>query len=257
MAGGRRGARPRALPPPHRRRGRHGRHRKLPRRARRDAGRRAIPAARAAGRPTPGAASPMPARPRGSSPPGITTSRCSTSPSTPRCGSPPTGPVGMTVHHVTGPTARERWGPVVGSAIAGRSAGVLRRGRWFTATSRGHRGASAAAGPPRRRRSASCRRACRTSSSACRARRGRLPPLFRAAGLVPEGAGHAPGGDRAAGARAPGLELRIAGRGKDARAGLGRGARGLGIGGLTSGSSERSSGRSERRELLAPAPGSS
>lgn len=44
-------------------------------------------------------------------------------------------PVGVTVHHVTGPTARERWGRVLGAAIERWEGSVLRRSRWFTATS--------------------------------------------------------------------------------------------------------------------------
>lgn len=45
-------------------------------------------------------------------------------------------PVGVTVHHVTGPTARERWGRVLGGSIERWERRVLRRSRWFTATSR-------------------------------------------------------------------------------------------------------------------------
>lgn len=44
-------------------------------------------------------------------------------------------PVGVTVHHVTGPTARERWGRVLGAGLAAWERRVLRRSRWFTATS--------------------------------------------------------------------------------------------------------------------------
>ena len=45
-------------------------------------------------------------------------------------------PVGITVHHVTGPSARERWGAAVGPAIAALERRMLSRARWFTATSR-------------------------------------------------------------------------------------------------------------------------
>jgi len=44
--------------------------------------------------------------------------------------------VGITVHHVTGPTARERWGRTVGSLLAHRERRILQRSRWFSATSR-------------------------------------------------------------------------------------------------------------------------
>ena len=43
--------------------------------------------------------------------------------------------VGATVHHLTTPTARERWGGVAGGAIARRELAMLRQTRWFTATS--------------------------------------------------------------------------------------------------------------------------
>lgn len=45
-------------------------------------------------------------------------------------------PVGITVHHVTGPTAGERWGRALGGAIGWWERRTLRRSRWFTATSR-------------------------------------------------------------------------------------------------------------------------
>lgn len=45
-------------------------------------------------------------------------------------------PVGLTVHHLTGPTARERWGPLVGGAIAARERRELRRARCISVTSR-------------------------------------------------------------------------------------------------------------------------
>jgi glycosyltransferase involved in cell wall biosynthesis len=44
-------------------------------------------------------------------------------------------PVGITVHHLTGPTARARWGPVVGSAVSRVEKSMLRRARYFSATS--------------------------------------------------------------------------------------------------------------------------
>lgn len=48
---------------------------------------------------------------------------------------PPDRPVGVTVHHVTGGTARERWGRVLGGAIALAERRTLRRARWLSATS--------------------------------------------------------------------------------------------------------------------------
>jgi glycogen synthase len=48
---------------------------------------------------------------------------------------PPGRPVGITVHHVTGPTARERWGRVLGALVERRERRMLRQARWFTATS--------------------------------------------------------------------------------------------------------------------------
>lgn len=44
-------------------------------------------------------------------------------------------PVVLTVHHVTGPTARARWGRVLGSAVAGAERRTIRQARWITATS--------------------------------------------------------------------------------------------------------------------------
>lgn len=44
--------------------------------------------------------------------------------------------VGITVHHVTAPTARQRWGRVVGPAIGELEKRMLRRARHFSATSR-------------------------------------------------------------------------------------------------------------------------
>jgi glycosyltransferase involved in cell wall biosynthesis len=44
-------------------------------------------------------------------------------------------PVGITVHHVTGPTARERWGRLPGAALAELERRMLRRARVFSATS--------------------------------------------------------------------------------------------------------------------------
>lgn len=43
--------------------------------------------------------------------------------------------VGITVHHVTGPSARERWGAIGGAALARVETAMLSRTRWFTATS--------------------------------------------------------------------------------------------------------------------------
>jgi glycogen synthase len=44
-------------------------------------------------------------------------------------------PVGITVHHVTGPTASQRWGRVAGRALAGVERRMLSRARVFSATS--------------------------------------------------------------------------------------------------------------------------
>jgi glycosyltransferase involved in cell wall biosynthesis len=44
-------------------------------------------------------------------------------------------PVGVTVHHLTGPTARARWGVLVGSALAWAERRMLSRVRWLSATS--------------------------------------------------------------------------------------------------------------------------
>lgn len=44
-------------------------------------------------------------------------------------------PVGVTVHHLTGPTARDRWGRPLGAALAAWERATLGRARWFTATS--------------------------------------------------------------------------------------------------------------------------
>jgi glycosyltransferase involved in cell wall biosynthesis len=45
-------------------------------------------------------------------------------------------PVGLTVHHLTGPTARERWGGLLGGAIAATEARSLRRAKCISVTSR-------------------------------------------------------------------------------------------------------------------------
>jgi glycogen synthase len=45
-------------------------------------------------------------------------------------------PVGITVHHVTSPTAAQRWGRSAGAAITAVERMLLRRGRVFSATSR-------------------------------------------------------------------------------------------------------------------------
>jgi glycogen synthase len=45
-------------------------------------------------------------------------------------------PVGITVHHVTGPSATQRWGRVRGALVEVAERRMLGRGRWFTATSR-------------------------------------------------------------------------------------------------------------------------
>lgn len=44
-------------------------------------------------------------------------------------------PCGVTVHHVTGPTARERWGPVLAPALSALEKAMIRRARRLTATS--------------------------------------------------------------------------------------------------------------------------
>jgi len=44
-------------------------------------------------------------------------------------------PSGITVHHVTGPSARERWGPVLAPALSGLEKAMIRRARRLTATS--------------------------------------------------------------------------------------------------------------------------
>ncbi|HEY8484889.1 MAG TPA: glycosyltransferase family 4 protein [Longimicrobiales bacterium] len=44
-------------------------------------------------------------------------------------------PVGLTVHHLTGPTARQRWGPLLGAAIAYAERRLLRRARWVSVVS--------------------------------------------------------------------------------------------------------------------------
>jgi glycosyltransferase involved in cell wall biosynthesis len=44
-------------------------------------------------------------------------------------------PCGITVHHVTGPTARERWGPLLAPALSALERAMLRRARRLTATS--------------------------------------------------------------------------------------------------------------------------
>jgi glycosyltransferase involved in cell wall biosynthesis len=49
---------------------------------------------------------------------------------------PPHRPLGITVHHVTGATASERWGPVAGRLVAAQELRRLRRGTLFSATSR-------------------------------------------------------------------------------------------------------------------------
>jgi glycosyltransferase involved in cell wall biosynthesis len=45
-------------------------------------------------------------------------------------------PTGITVHHVSGPTAAARWGPVLGRAISILERKMIRRAGWFSATSR-------------------------------------------------------------------------------------------------------------------------
>ncbi|HEX2202894.1 MAG TPA: glycosyltransferase family 4 protein [Longimicrobium sp.] len=44
-------------------------------------------------------------------------------------------PCGVTVHHVTGPTARERWGPVLAPALTAMERAMIRRAKRLTATS--------------------------------------------------------------------------------------------------------------------------
>jgi glycosyltransferase involved in cell wall biosynthesis len=44
-------------------------------------------------------------------------------------------PSGITVHHLTGPSARERWGPLLGPALSGLERTMIRRARRLTATS--------------------------------------------------------------------------------------------------------------------------
>lgn len=44
-------------------------------------------------------------------------------------------PVGLTVHHLTGPTARQRWGALLGAAIAYAERRLLRRARWVSVVS--------------------------------------------------------------------------------------------------------------------------
>lgn len=44
-------------------------------------------------------------------------------------------PCGVTVHHVTGPTARARWGPVLAPALSALEKAMIRRARRLTATS--------------------------------------------------------------------------------------------------------------------------
>jgi glycosyltransferase involved in cell wall biosynthesis len=44
-------------------------------------------------------------------------------------------PCGITVHHLTGPTARERWGPVLAPALSALERAMLGRARRITATS--------------------------------------------------------------------------------------------------------------------------
>ncbi len=57
-------------------------------------------------------------------------------------------PVGVVVHHLTGPSARQRWGPIAGAAVACRERYMLRQARWFTATSRATLDALAPLVPP-------------------------------------------------------------------------------------------------------------
>jgi hypothetical protein len=110
-------------------------HRELPRRARRGGGRRALPA--------PGRARAVRLEPRELR--GRRQPAC--------CGRaeydaavfdfssytplfmPRGRPCGITVHHVTGPTARERWGPVLAPALSALERAMIRRARRITATS--------------------------------------------------------------------------------------------------------------------------
>jgi len=48
---------------------------------------------------------------------------------------PANRPSGITVHHVTGPSARDRWGPVLAPALTGLERTMIRRARRLTATS--------------------------------------------------------------------------------------------------------------------------
>ncbi|MQA88827.1 MAG: glycosyltransferase [Gemmatimonas sp.] len=48
--------------------------------------------------------------------------------------------IGITVHHLTGETALSRWGPVLGRMVVGQEIRRLRRGRFFSATSRATEG---------------------------------------------------------------------------------------------------------------------
>jgi glycosyltransferase involved in cell wall biosynthesis len=52
---------------------------------------------------------------------------------------PKSGPIGITVHHLTGPTARARWGVVVGTVLARVERRLLRRAHVFSATSQATR----------------------------------------------------------------------------------------------------------------------
>ncbi|MBA2671031.1 MAG: glycosyltransferase family 4 protein [Gemmatimonadetes bacterium] len=45
-------------------------------------------------------------------------------------------PIGLTVHHLTGPTARERWGGTLGGAVAAAEAKSLRKAKCISVTSR-------------------------------------------------------------------------------------------------------------------------
>lgn len=44
-------------------------------------------------------------------------------------------PVGITVHHLTGPTAPRRWGYLLGEFVAAVERSMIRRARWMSATS--------------------------------------------------------------------------------------------------------------------------
>ncbi len=44
-------------------------------------------------------------------------------------------PVGLVVHHLTGPTARERWGRTVGGGVAALERALLRRAHWISTPS--------------------------------------------------------------------------------------------------------------------------